>query len=131
MKGNARKTKIRNDIILTAVILVIAAAGLFLLNSNKKEGNSAVVKIDGEQIISFSLSENTEYEIRTGKKGENVNILVIENGKARISHADCPDGICEEYRPISYVGETIICLPHKVVIEITGETADNGLDIVA
>ena len=72
----------------------------------------------------FNNYKTYEYEL-AGRK------LVIENGKARISHADCPDGICEEYRPISYVGETIICLPHKVVIEITGETADNGLDIVA
>ena len=135
MKNNEKninkKTKIRNDIILTAVILAIAAAGLFLLNSTKKEGNSVTVKIDGKQTAVFSLYEDLKYEIRTGEEQEDVNILIIEKGKAYISYADCPDGICKDYRPVSFVGETIVCLPHKVVIEVTGQTADSGLDIVA
>ena len=124
-----KKNKIRNDVILVTVILIIAVAGLLFINATKVQGNRVVVKIDGEVTQSYSLSENAEFEIKTGKNNENINVVVIENGKVRVTEADCPDGICQEYRPISYVGETIICLPHKVVIEIVGDNEDIDLDV--
>lgn len=129
--SSSKKNKIRNDLILAAVIIIMAAAGLLLINLTKEQGNRLVVKIDGTETSSYSLSENTSFEVRTGKNGENINIVVIENGKAYVSEADCPDGICKDYRPVSYVGETIVCLPHKLVLEVTGEKSDGGLDIVS
>ena len=129
--SSEKKSKIRNDFILAAVIVIMAAAGLLLVNLTKEQGNTLVVKIDGTETASYSISEDTSFEIRTGKNGENVNVVVIEGGKANVSEADCPDGICKDYRPVSYVGETIVCLPHKLVLEVTGEKADGGLDIVS
>ena len=126
-----KNKKIRNDIILAAVILVIAAAGLLFVKLTKVEGNNVIVKINGVEATSYSLEDDVRYEIKTGKNNENINVLVIKNGKAYITEADCPDGICKEYRPISYVGETIVCLPHKVVIEITGDSTEMSLDAVA
>ena len=35
--------------------------------------------------------------------------------------ADCPDLICVHHKPISRQGESIVCLPHKVIVEVTGE----------
>lgn len=129
MSNCEKKNKIRNDVILVAVIVIIAAAVILFMNLTKVQGNRVVVKIDGIETQSYSLTENIEFEIKTGKNNENINIVVIENGKVRVTEADCPDGICKECRPISYVGETIICLPHKVVIEILGDKTDMELDI--
>ena len=126
--SSQKNKKFRNDGILAAVIVIIAVAVLLFMKLTKVQGNSAVVKIDGVETQCFSLEENIEFEIKTGKNAENYNVLVIKNGKASIVDADCPDGICEDYRPVSYVGETIICLPHKVVIEIVGDSADMELD---
>ena len=126
--SSQKKRKFRNDGILAAVIVIIAVAVLLFMKLTKVQGNSAVVKIDGVETQRFSLEENIEYEIKTGKNDENYNVLVIKDGKASIVDADCPDGICEDYRPVSYVGETIICLPHKVVIEIVGDNTDMELD---
>ena len=44
--------------------------------------------------------------------------------------ANCPDKICEGHNKISYKGETIVCLPHKVVIEIVADEATYELDAV-
>ena len=123
--------KIRNDIILVAVILLIAAAGLLAVNLTRQEGSMVIVKIDGKQTQSYSLSENRTVDIKTGENNEYLNILVIEDGKAYISQADCPDKICQNHRAISYSGETIVCLPHKIVIEITETQAGPQLDAVA
>lgn len=127
--SSAKKSKFRNDVVLAAVIVIIAVAVLLLINATKVRGNSVVVKIDGEVTQSYSLSENVEFEIKTGKNNENINVVAIENGKVRVTEADCPDGICKEYRPISYVGQTIVCLPHKVVVEIVGENTKTDLDV--
>ena len=131
MKNNnsQKNQKLRNDIILAVVIIFIAAAGLLLFVMNKEAGSTVSVKLDGVEIASYSLSENVEIPIKTGKNDEHINVLTIKDGKAFISEADCPDKICVETRAVSYVGETIICLPHKLVIEITNENTDGGLDV--
>ncbi|MBR5232662.1 MAG: NusG domain II-containing protein [Clostridia bacterium] len=125
----SKKTK--NDIILVAVILLIAAAGLLVANLTRLEGNMVLVKIDGNVTQSYSLYENRTVDIVTGDNNEFMNTLVIEDGKAYMSDADCPDKICKEHRPISYSGETIVCLPHRIVIEITAENSVPDLDAVA
>lgn len=125
------KKKTRNDIILIGIILVLALAGSLFFTANKQEGSTVVIKIDSVQTGSYLLSENTTVDIRTGENDEFLNTLVIENGKAYISQANCPDKICQEYRPISYTGETIVCLPHKIVIEITDTQSVPELDAVA
>lgn len=122
------KRKLKNDIILAVIVVVIAATGLFLLNIFKTEGAFAVIKIDGKETERYPLSVNTEVVIETGEDGRNT--LVIEDNKAFIKDANCPDKICEGHSKISFKGETIVCLPHKVVIEIVAENSENELDVV-
>ena len=124
--SNKRKTK--NDIILAVIVIAVAAIGLLLLNVFKTEGSFAVVKIDGKETERYPLSVNTEVVIETGDNGKNT--LVIEDNKAFMKDANCPDKICEGHSKISYKGETIVCLPHKVVIEIVAEDSENELDVV-
>ena len=121
-----RKTK--NDIILAVIVIAVAATGVLLLNIFKTEGEFAVVKIDGKETERYPLSVNTEVVIETKNNGKNT--LVIEDGKAFIKNATCPDKICEGHSKISFKGETIVCLPHKVVIEIVASDSENELDVV-
>ena len=121
--------KIRNDIILAAAIVIIAAAGLMLWRFNRAEGVSVAVNIDGVQTAVYPLTEDREVVIPTGDDDEHRNVLVIRDGKAYISQADCPDEICVKTRAAAYVGETIVCLPHKLVIEITAAGVAPDLDM--
>lgn len=120
--------KVKNDIILAVIVIAVAAIGLLLLNIFKTEGAFAVVKIDGKETERYPLSVNTEVVIETENDGKNT--LVIEDGKAFIKDATCPDKICEGHSKISFKGETIVCLPHKVVIEIVADDSDKELDVV-
>ena len=113
--GHMPAGKTRNDIIFIAAILLtvlIAALVLFLL---KTPGDTVIVTVDGKPFGEYPLNEDRTVEI---KNGNGYNILVIENGKAYVKSASCPDGICSSHRPIGSNGESIICLPNKVVIEI-------------
>ena len=51
-----------------------------------------------------------------GKVGE--CILIIKDGEAYMQEADCPNQICVHHSPISHKGESIVCLPNRVIIEI-------------
>jgi hypothetical protein len=60
-------------------------------------------------------------DIRTGTDG--LNRLVIKDGKAYVEWANCPNlstqKRCTAHRPIYRRGESIVCLPHEVVIAVT------------
>lgn len=123
--------KAKNDIILVGVILLIAVTALLFFSLNKQEGSYVIVSIDGQDKYTYSLYENLTVDIITGENDEFVNTLVILDGQAYISDANCPDKICEEHRAVSFTGETIVCLPHKVVVEIAAERSSAELDAVA
>ena len=117
--------KFKNDLILIcAIILVIAITAVCLFAFNPV-GDTVRVTVDGRLYGTYPLSKDTTVEIKTG----GYNILVIENGEAWVSEASCPDGICSSHRPINRDGESIICLPNKVVIEVR-VISDNAPDIV-
>ncbi len=121
--------KIKNDIILVAVIIIVAAAGLLILNLAKEKGDIVSVKINGAEAYSFSINENVDTVIYTGENKTGENRLLIKNGKVYIFQANCPDKICVKHRAIENAGESIVCLPHKVVVEIISTETDIGMDM--
>ena len=122
-------SKRRNDIILAAVLLLVAVAGLLLFKRFQQPGDFAVVYVDGAEIVQLPLDKDAEFVIN-GVGG--TNTLVIKNGKADMTEADCPDGICVDHAPISKVGDVITCLPHKVSVTVkTNKQSDSEIDMVA
>ena len=110
--------RIRNDILLICVILCVASGVFVLFKNTLKNGKTAVVKVNNEVVFSSSLSKNCSKKITTE---EGYNIIEIKNGVVRVKEADCRDKICVNHRPIGKTGETVVCLPHKLVVEIEGE----------
>ena len=116
----------KNDVIMIGIIVVIALVALCLVNLygkwNTKDAQ-AVVTIDGTEYGRYPLSEDRTVKIESENNG--YNLLIIEKGDARIEEASCPDKVCVRHKPIDKTGETLVCLPNKVVVEIeNGEEAD-------
>ena len=121
-----KKRLIRNDILLIAALLLLAVTATIYLHFFRTVGSAVKVTVDGAEYGVYSLSSDRTEEIRTGEGGEQLNRLVIKDGKAFIETATCPDGICAAHSPINRDGESIVCLPHRVVITV-GEDENNGL----
>ena len=116
---NARKR--RNDLLFIVILVAVVAllgAGMYFFRGG---GDTVTVTVDGAPYGTYPLSVDTAVEITTHR---GYNRLVIQDGVAYMDAADCPDGICAAHRPISRMGESIVCLPHKVVVTVV--TADNG-----
>ena len=119
----------KNDIILMAVILaaaLLAALGIRFLQKSNTDGEAlAVVYIDGDRYGAYALSEDRIERIDLGNGS--YNVLTISGGYAMVSEASCPDQICVHHNHIRYSGETIVCLPNKLVVEVEGGQ-NNGID---
>lgn len=110
---------------IAAALLLFLALSIFL---GGEKGAEIQITIDGKLYGTYSLSENQEIPIIID--GVTTNLLVIKDGKADMIEADCPDKLCVHQRAVSKNNESIVCLPNKVVVQVTG-AKESGFDSIA
>lgn len=101
----------KNDIILIASLLVVSTIALFALLLTREDGAKAKVEIGGKLYGTYALNDNKEIDLKK-------STLVIEDGNAFVKNSNCRDKICEHQGRINEIGETIVCLPNKIIITI-------------
>ena len=114
----------RNDAILIAALMLLGGVLAVFLYATRQSGGYVSVQVDGETLMELPLSEDIWIVLG---EGEHTNTLVIENRRARVVEATCPDRICVNQWPVQYEGESIVCLPHKLVITVRGAQG-SGID---
>lgn len=118
-----QRKSIKKDMLLIGALLltdIIITAGVWIFSV---KGQTVQVRINGSVVSEYPLSQDRTVVL--SGSGGGMNVLVIENGTARIDKADCPDGLCCRTGKISRSGQSIICLPHKLTVEITGEVQND------
>ena len=149
-----KKHRIRkSDICFVLAILAVAFASFLIIKLQSNKGGYAVISYDGDtQLSQISLEqpEPVYYLLTYEKLGNGIsiqelsakewkaielpnaeyNVFVCDDNEINMLQSSCPDKICVNHSAISNTGENIICLPHKLVIEIKGGK-ENDLDGVA
>lgn len=126
----------KGDKIVTLIILVIIILGFsftFLYkhkNISSLSSRIAIIKHKGKVIKKIDLSKVKDEEIFViNSDNGHFNKVVIQKNKISISEADCPDKVCMKTGPISNPGDTLVCLPHKLIIIIEGKSpSKNKID---
>lgn len=100
-------------------ICLLVSAGLlaaFSLFRDRTGEKQAVVYVGEKEYGRFDLEEEWTLEI----PGENggTNLLVIREGEALVTQASCPDKLCVRQGAASEIGESIVCLPNKVIVAV-------------
>ena len=117
MEQKEKKKYIRDLILVGALLIAALLALLVIRNRQEKEtGTDAMVTVrtsDGDEV--YPLSKDGVFSLNGG-----TNTLVIENGEAWVSEANCPDKVCMGMGKISKNGEFIACLPNQVIIVVEG-----------
>lgn len=108
----------RQDIYLILFFLIISMIAVLWVHFHKKAGEMVQITVDGVVQGIYPLEKNDQIAI-TGEGW--TNTLMIQDGFADMTIADCPDQICVKHKAISGIGETIVCLPHRVVVEVIVE----------
>lgn len=127
-KNHGKRMTKADTVLLAAFILTGLACFAALRLGLQKDGAAVRILSDGELYGTYDLTE--EQNIPIQKNGKAVNVLKISGHKAKMIKADCPDKLCVHQKAISRQGETIVCLPNKIVVEIEG-TKDAGLDSIS
>ena len=121
------KANYTRDLILVAVLLVAALALFFGLRSRQARdtgtGAQAVVTVEGREVGRYPLKKSGTFPLNGG-----TNILVVENGEAWVSEANCPDKVCMGMGKISRNGEFIACLPNRLLVVVEGAAEDSPVD---
>lgn len=115
--------------LLTAAVLAVsllAAAALYLL---APAGRTARVYLDGELVRTIRLDRITGALSFSVEGPAGVSVIQAEPGRIRVSSADCPDQVCVRQGWVSTSAAPIVCLPNRLVIELTG--GDPGPDAVS
>ena len=109
--------KKRDGCLLVFFLAVAVVIAIFMRIRGNDVGEHIVVTIDGTLFGKYRLSENQMIDV---ENTFGVNRIVIQNGSAYMETADCPDKYCMTYQPISKTNESIICLPHHLVVQVEG-----------
>lgn len=121
----------RLNLILVLAIAAVACVGLVvtrLMGANTNADTATVVIRDGEQnVYELPLSQNTTKTVTTDL---GTNLIEIKDGRVHVEEADCPNQDCVHQGWIDAAGEQIVCLPHKLTVDIVDESAKATYDVV-
>lgn len=119
-----KNNKYLNDILIVGIIVIVALFILLYQHFFEDNGSHILVFYDGTVIGDYNLYEDQEIPISLE---EGYNFLKIRNGRVSVKESNCHDQICVKQKEISKTGESIICLPHKLIIVVEGSD-DNPID---
>lgn len=122
----------KGDKLLIVFVLILALGSMGYIRkqglSNKDKYVS--IQVNGKEIkkiifddaiVGNTIPIETEY---------GYNLIEVGDNEIRVIEADCPDKIDVKQGSISRIGETIVCLPNKLVVEIKGIDNVDGIDMM-
>lgn len=119
----------RKDLILILVIAAVALLGMGAARLLEPRDVSQVqVTVDGAVVLNVPLSRDATYEIP--QADGSLNVIEVKGGGVRMVEANCRDGVCISQGETRRAARTIVCLPHKLVVQLVpageGENAEKA-----
>ena len=110
------------DLIIMIVLIILSLMPIRLLISSNNSGDlkRVIISVNGEEYESLELKENLNKIIKI-EEGLEINEIYINKGQVYMNHSNCTDKVCMRQGKISKIGESIVCLPNRVFIEIKGD----------
>lgn len=129
--GGKRGPSKKLDLILIMAIICLACAGFVavrIAGADTDAETATVVIKDGEQkTYELPLGKNA---VKTVTTDLGTNVVEIKDGRVRVKDADCPNLDCVHQGWIDKAGQQIVCLPHKLTVDIVDEGATATYDVV-
>ncbi|MBU5455037.1 NusG domain II-containing protein [Caproiciproducens sp. MSJ-32] len=116
------------DFVIIGVLMLLSFLPEMILGASVGKGlknTYAEITIAGETYKTIPLSNHKGEDIIKIETEDGYNIVLVKDNKIGIIDADCPDKVCMNPQYIEKAGESLVCLPHKVMIEIKGISDDD------
>ena len=142
MKQYIRKADIILFIVLVAIGLA-ASAALTLSHGEAASGAKVVIESGGDLYARYPLAEDRTVVVPAPKQKKSdahagnpddeasaqydyYNVVVISGGTVSVTEASCKNQVCVKHRTISKPGESIVCLPNRMVVRIENSSGEGG-----
>lgn len=122
--NKAMKTSMKKLIVLLAAAVILCLAVYFAFELFAPAGTTAVIYVDGREYRRVDLSKVKEPYVIEIETVYGRNTVLVEPGAISVSSADCPDKICVHQGRLTGAGIPIVCMPHRLVIDIEGGETD-------
>lgn len=111
------RIKARNELLLVSGLLIFIT-GLFIGNKliHRQDAGAVEISVNGVVTETCDLHAPADIIIQGANGGS--NRLIIQNGTAFITEASCPDKVCVRQGTIREAGQSLVCLPNKVIVTI-------------
>ncbi len=105
------------DFLIIVILLIISFTPFYMLHNQEKTDDQiiGIVKINNREVKKLPLNKDQKWRY---KKNGKINIVQVKNHRIRVIDANCKDQVCVKEGWKSESGDTIVCLPHKFLIEL-------------
>lgn len=111
----------KSDLFFIIPLLIFSIASILWIAQNRNQQlcqpRKAFLYHNNKVLKEIDLGKNTVFGILNGKMR-----VEVKEGRLRIANSDCPQHICRHMGWIQYSGQTIVCVPNHVLIEIKSAT---------
>lgn len=131
----------KNDIVLLICLIAAGLAALAVLHMTGSNGNRVVIAVGGTDYGTYALNKDRTVVIRTDGHGATLdatseksgmrhkkstyNKVVIKSGAVSMAEASCKNQICVHHAVISKSGQSIVCLPNRIVVRIESDRGED------
>lgn len=123
-------TKGDKGLIIFVVILTLISLAYINKQAFSNSNKYISIQVNGKEVKKIIFDKNLVGNTIPIESEFGYNLIEIGDEEVRVIEASCPDKIDVKQGYISRVGETIVCLPNKMVIEIKGMDKDTEIDII-
>ena len=114
-------------VVLFIVVLAMGCAGMFWGRGGVFTNRTAVVYVDGREVERVPLLESMEQTYT--ENGYTLQVRFSQEG-VEITASDCPTQDCVRTGIISKAGQSIVCLPARMIITLEGVEELGAPDLV-
>lgn len=119
------------DFVLILVLLILSfiPASIFLKKQTEPSTASQVtayIRVNNHVVKKIPLKHGQHFTW-TFQKAQETNVVKVDNQRIRVIEANCKDQVCVKQGWKSKPGESIVCLPHKLLIELRSSNKDNSI----
>lgn len=111
----------KNDFKMISIVIIVIGILFLLYFINSKKASNALVYYGSDIILTIDLNIDKEYIVQ----GDNGEVKIeVKNKQIRVNEENSPYHLCSKQGYISKTGESIICLPNKIIIELPNDEID-------
>lgn len=122
----------KGDKLLIVLIILISFSSLayIRLQAFSNDEKYVSIQVNGEEIKKYIFDSKLIGQTIPIETKYGYNLVEFGDEEVRVIEADCPDKLDVKQGYISNIGETLVCLPNRLVIEIKGIENDSDIDII-